>query len=181
MLYFHILRGGYFYFSGVTRFLSKLRFGCDVLEVRFHPLRKAGGAVSVRDVRFQFVFREVHSLARFHLSRLLYQRLSQRTVTDTPPGGAQSLVLLQLGCSPPCSTLPSGYVADFCRSSDLSASGGTFDFRRFRIFPSTSLPPSLKFVTNTLLGLSRPVGKGPKGRPKTSSTTPCGAAISQCG
>jgi len=32
-------------------------------------------------------------------------------------------------------------------------------------------------MTNTLLGLSRPVGKGPGGFPKKSSTTPCGAAL----
>jgi len=36
-------------------------------------------------------------------------------------------------------------------------------------------------VTNTLLGLSRPVGKGPRGYPKTPSTTPCGAALSPWG
>ena len=142
------------------------------MEVRFHPLRRVDGAVSVRDVRFQFIFPKVYSLVRFHLSRLLLQRLSRRTVTATPPGGAQSLVLLQLGCSPPCSTLPNGCVANLCRSSDFSVSGGTFDLRGFRIFLSTSLPLSLEFVTNTLLGLSRPVGKGLRGCLRTPSTTP---------
>ena len=96
------------------------------MEVRFHPLRRVDGAVSVRDVRFQFISPKVYSLVRFHLSRLLLQRLSRRTVTATPPGGAQSLVLLQLGCSPPCSTLPSGCVADLCRSSDSSCEWGNF-------------------------------------------------------
>ena len=45
----------------------------------------------------------------------------------------------------------------------------------------TSLALSPEFVTNTLLGLSRPVGKGPGGLPRKSSTTPCGAAIFPCG
>ena len=53
----------------------------------------------------------------------------------------------------------------------------TFDLRRFRISPVASLALSPEFVTNALLGLSRPVGKGPGGFPKKSSTTPCGAAL----
>ena len=56
-------------------------------------------------------------------------------------------------------------------------SGGTFDLRRFRLFPDASLALSPEFVTNALLGLSRPVGKGPGGFPRKSSTTPCGAAL----
>ena len=59
--------------------------------------------------------------------------------------------------------------------------GGTYDLRKVRIFPDASLALSPEFVTNTLLGLSRPVGKGPGGFPKKSSTTPCGAAIFPCG
>ena len=59
--------------------------------------------------------------------------------------------------------------------------GGTYDLRKVRIFPGASLALSPEFVTNTLLGLSRPVGKGPKGYPRTPSTTPCGAALSPCG
>ena len=59
--------------------------------------------------------------------------------------------------------------------------GGTYDLRKVRIFPGASLALSPEFVTNTLLGLSRPVGKGPGGLLKKPSTTPCGAAISPCG
>ena len=44
-------------------------------------------------------------------------------------------------------------------------------FENFESF-FTSLALSPEFVTNTLLGLSRPVGKGPGGFPKKSSTTP---------
>ena len=50
--------------------------------------------------------------------------------------------------------------------------GGTYDLRKVRIFPDASLALSPEFVTNTLLGLSRPVGKGPGGFPRKSSTTP---------
>ena len=50
--------------------------------------------------------------------------------------------------------------------------GGTYDLRKVRIFPDASLTLSPEFVTNTLLGLSRPVGKGPGGFPRKSSTTP---------
>ena len=46
-----------------------------------------------------------------------------------------------------------------------------------RISPAISLPLSPRFVTNALLGLSRPVGKGPRRLPKKPSTTPGGAAI----
>ena len=59
--------------------------------------------------------------------------------------------------------------------------GGTYDLRKVRIFPGASLALSPEFVTNTLLGLSRPVGKGPRGLPRKSSTTPSGAAIFPCG
>ena len=59
--------------------------------------------------------------------------------------------------------------------------GGTYGLRKVRIFPGASLALSPEFVTNTLLGLSRPVGKGPGGLPKKSSTTPCGAALFPCG
>jgi len=59
--------------------------------------------------------------------------------------------------------------------------GGTYDLRKVRIFPDASLALSPEFVTNTLLGLSRPVGKGPGGLPRKSSTTPCGAALFPCG
>ncbi len=59
--------------------------------------------------------------------------------------------------------------------------GGTYDLRKVRIFPDASLALSPEFVTNTLLGLSRPVGKGPGGFPRKSSTTPCGAALFPCG
>ena len=69
----------------------------------------------------------------------------------------------------------------FAEAPILPVSGGTFSIRRFRIFPSTSLPLSLEFVTNTLLGLSRPVGKGPGGFPRKPSTAPCGAALSTWG
>ena len=50
--------------------------------------------------------------------------------------------------------------------------GGTYGLRKVRIFPGASLALSPEFVTNTLLGLSRPVGKGPGGFPRKSSTTP---------
>ena len=50
--------------------------------------------------------------------------------------------------------------------------GGTYGLRKVRIFPGASLALSPEFVTNTLLGLSRPVGKGPGGLPRNSSTTP---------
>ena len=59
--------------------------------------------------------------------------------------------------------------------------GGTYGLRKVRIFPGASLALSPEFVTNTLLGLSRPVGKGPGGLPRKSSTTPCGAALSLVG
>ena len=59
--------------------------------------------------------------------------------------------------------------------------GGTYDLRKVRIFPDASLALSPEFVTNTLLGLSRPVGKGPRGVPRNHSTTPVGAAISPWG
>ena len=55
--------------------------------------------------------------------------------------------------------------------------GGTYGLRKVRIFPGASLALSPEFVTNTLLGLSWPVGKGPGGLPRKSSTTPCGAAL----
>ena len=48
---------------------------------------------------------------------------------------------------------------------------------KIRISPVISLPLSPRFVTNALLGLSRPVGKGPRRLPKKPSTTPKGAAI----
>ena len=44
--------------------------------------------------------------------------------------------------------------------------GGTYDLRKVRIFPGASLALSPEFVTNTLLGLSWPVGKGPRGLPE---------------
>lgn len=50
-----------------------------------------------------------------------------------------------------------------------------------RISPAISLPLSPRFVTNALLGLSRPVGKGPRRLPRKPSTTPKGAAIFRCG
>ena len=40
------------------------------------------------------------------------------------------------------------------------------------IFLNTSIALSPEFMTNTLLGLSRPVGKGPRGFPRKPSTTP---------
>ena len=52
---------------------------------------------------------------------------------------------------------------------------------RDQIFLPISLTLSPEFVTNTLLGLSRPVGKGPGGPPRKSSTTPWGAALFPCG
>ena len=48
---------------------------------------------------------------------------------------------------------------------------------KIRISPAISLALSPRFVTNALLGLSRPVGKGPRRLPKKPSTTPGGAAI----
>ena len=59
--------------------------------------------------------------------------------------------------------------------------GGTYELRKVRIFLYASLALSPEFVTNTLLGLSRPVGKGPGGFPRKSSTTPWGAALFPCG
>jgi hypothetical protein len=48
---------------------------------------------------------------------------------------------------------------------------------KIHISPAISLALSPRFVTNALLGLSRPVGKGPRRLPKKPSTTPGGAAI----
>ena len=59
--------------------------------------------------------------------------------------------------------------------------GRTFGIRGYHLFSSASLALSPEFVTNTLLGLSRPVGKGPRGVSKDHSTTPAGAAISPWG
>ena len=48
---------------------------------------------------------------------------------------------------------------------------------KIRISPGISLSLSPRFVTNALLGLSRPVGKGPRRLPRKPSTTPEGAAL----
>ncbi len=102
----------------------------------------------------------------------MQQRLSRRTVTVTPPGDAQLLVLLRLGRSPPCSTFPEGLVAD--SSPKLGIILWVLELSTSEDLESsfTSLALSPEFVTNTLLGSSRPVGKGPGGFPRKSSTTP---------
>ena len=58
--------------------------------------------------------------------------------------------------------------------------GGTYKLRRVCISLIASLALSPGFVTNTLLGLSRPVGKGPGELPEKLPTTPCGAALIMC-
>ena len=108
-----------FSFSCVARFLSKLSPVCDLWR-----------SVSIHSEEWM-------------------ARLSRRTVTATPPGGAQSSVLLQLGCSPPCSTLPIGCMANLCRSSDFSCEWGNFRFPKISNLPF-HFTPSISRVCDQL-------------------------------
>ena len=64
----------------------------------------------------------------------------------------------------------------FTEVPDRPVGKGTYQTRKFSLSLIASLALSPRFVTNTLLGLSRPVGKGPGRLPKRSSTTLCRAA-----
>ena len=60
----------------------------------------------------------------------------------------------------------------FTEVPDRPVGKGTYQTRKLSLSLIASLALSPRFVTNTLLGLSRPVGKGPGRLPKRSSTTP---------
>ena len=76
----------------------------------------------------------------------------------------------------PVPQFPKVLWQSFAEAPDFSAGEGTYRIRKLRISLIASLVLSPGFVTNTLLSLSRPVGKGPGRLPKKSSTTPGGAA-----
>ena len=170
-----------FSFSGVARFLSKLSLGCDLWRsVSIHSEEWMARFPSVMSVSNSFSRRSNHWLG------FIYAVCCNR-------GCPEELLLLLLPAVHSrwyyCNWVAALPVPHFqvvvwqifAEAPILPVSGGTFDLRRFRIFLSTSRSLSLGFVTNTLLGLSRPVGKGPRGYPKTPSTTPCGAALSPWG
>ena len=60
----------------------------------------------------------------------------------------------------------------FTEVPDRPVGKGTYQTRKLSLSLIASLDLSPRLVTNTLLGLSRPVGKGPGGFPRKSSTTP---------
>lgn len=166
-----------FPFSGVARSLSKLRFGCDLW-----------GSVSIHSEEWMARFPPVMSVSS-SFSRGSNPWFGFIYAVCCNRGCPEELLLLLLPAVHShwyyCNWVAALPVPHFqvvvwqifAEAPILPVSGGTFDLRRFRIFPSTSRPLSLGFVTNTLLGLSRPVGKGPRGFPRKPSTTPCGAAL----
>ena len=156
-----------------------LQFGFRPMGARLLYFRRSIGAVSVRGRSVsKSAPRRLLPWFGFYLmvsppSRSLQQKLSRRTVTAAPPDETQSLVIPQPKSWPsPYHITRRSCSKSFAEAPDYPVGGGTYKLRRVCISLIASLALSPGFVTNTLLGLSRPVGKGPGRLPKKSSTTP---------
>ena len=112
----------------------------------------------------------------FHQAVLCSRGCPEELLLLHLPAECTVIGTLQLGCSPPCTTLPEGCAVIFTEVQ-MSCGWRKLTDPKIRIFPGISLALSPRFATNALLGMSRPVGKGPRRLPKKPSTTPGGAAI----